>query len=136
MRLVPGAFLALMGMIAFAPSTAQAGCNNHVRSAGQPRLLGLDSLSDLLAETLDGVHDPFRPQGVPPCSGPTCSEGSQVPFSPLTVSSSRHHELWCNTAVSPPGNRLEHTAALVKSASLYRLDRLTDIDRPPRPRAA
>jgi hypothetical protein len=135
-RLSPGAFLALLGALAFAPSSARAGCNNHVRVAGQYRVLGLDSFADLVVGPSDAGRPAPGPRDVPPCSGPSCSEGSRVPLIPPSASSTRHHRLWCDTAAPPPEPAFHESAARMEAAPLYRLRRRTDVDRPPRTYAA
>jgi hypothetical protein len=132
----PGAFLALLSVLACAPGSVQAGCNNHVRTADGVELLGMDSLSALIVGSLDESPNPSSPRGVPPCSGPSCREGSRTPFGTPSVASARHPKLWCNTAVAPPDDHPAQSTPQAERTSLYRLRRSTDIDRPPRPRPA
>jgi hypothetical protein len=131
MRPTLGALLALLGVLAFAPATAWANCNNHARVAGRHRVLGMDSLADLAVGRRAPDHG-----DAPPCSGPSCSEGSRAPLAPPPASPARHHRLWCDTAATPPElGRLE-SAARLEDPSPYRLQRRTDVDRPPRPHTA
>jgi hypothetical protein len=136
MRSILGALVALLGVLAFAPASARAGCNAHVRTAGLHRTLGIDSFADPAVGTAHaGPRTPARGDA-PACSGPSCSEGSRAPLAPTPASSTRHHRLWCDTAAAPPEPGLPAAAARPEGPSLYRFLRRTDVDRPPRPRPA
>ena len=56
MRSVPGVCFALLGIIACAPASVQAGCKSHVRVAGQTHFLGMDSLADLIVPQLEASN--------------------------------------------------------------------------------
>lgn len=129
-RLAPATFVAMVALLAFAPRTAEAGCSSRVHGDGQLRPSGLTALAELAND------DPHAPGRIPPCSGPSCSDGPGTPMAPTLLAPDIWRELWCNVA-----------AACRRDDSgrpLAALDRLpaappapsTDVERPPRRPAA
>lgn len=120
----------LLGLVLFAPAQADAGCSHPgLTSIKMP---GVDSLSGLaLLDAADGRAKTDPPPRDRPCSGPTCSKNSSVPYVPAPVTSLRS-EPWCETSMVLRPVTPDLVDELSEPALLHSVPVGSALERPPR----
>ncbi len=130
-RLAPATFVALAALLAFAPGTAEAGCSSRVHGGDQPRPIGLAALADLGDD-----DDAPAPGRIPPCSGPSCSDGPGTPMAPTLLTPDLGRELWCHLVAACGRDRDGRFLAPCDGPPVSPSTSPTDVERPPRRLAA
>ncbi|MHC5542466.1 hypothetical protein ACYOEI_29940, partial [Singulisphaera rosea] len=95
----------LLGVLAYVPSTAEAGCNHGVKLNSEWSDLGISlEVNPSGLGGGNGAESESDPKPFPrdvPCSGPSCSRGPGVPYVPTPLPP-LHGGLWCCTSFALP----------------------------------
>ncbi|WP_165251497.1 hypothetical protein [Paludisphaera soli] len=135
----PAALLALAALVALAPGSARAGCATRGHAFERFRSLGLGALGELSGDIetpVDPGSDAAPPRRLPPCSGPSCSEGPGVPLAAPLAAPGPWRELWCRLTSPLPVDPRGRFLARIPGESPRPVSGATDVERPPRRPAA
>ena len=113
----------------FAPTSAMAGCGDHVRpNEYRSGFRSLAAVEMLEASKADAEMPERRNL---PCSGPSCSQAPNVPFVPAPTPSLRT-ELWCLTTFAFLVGDPDSSIHLTDSDAIRSIHRSSSLERPPR----
>ena len=121
--------LTTLAVLACAPRATAAGCSAWAHPAVGQDTLGLAALDELADASLPDAAAPGR---IPPCSGPSCTEGPGVPLAPALVAPSFQRELWGRSHPAFLVDRSGRLLASPERPSPRPVVEPTDVERPPR----
>ena len=129
--LAAAAFLAAAALVALAPGALAAGCGPRGHVVDRLGALGLSALAELSGD----VEAP-SPGRIPPCSGPSCSEGPGVPLAAPLAAPGPWREIWSRPSAAPSPDPRGRFLRLDGGETPKPRSGSADVERPPRRPAA